>query len=75
METNKAKKYLKEINKSINDVAQEIGYTRPHLTNVLNGKVNCGNKLALVFEIYSDKAVTFYEMKNIYRSKQNNSGE
>jgi len=48
------KKYLKLIHKSITAAADELGVTRPYLTDIVNGKRIPGRKLAVKIERWSD---------------------
>lgn len=56
------KEYLKLRGITIVEAAKQLGYTRPYLTEILNGKSPAGRKLAEAFEKWSDNAVSKEEL-------------
>jgi hypothetical protein len=65
----KPKQYLRFIKKTTKELAEQIGYTRQHLSQVFNGKAPCGSKLAHKIDEWSDHAITWVEMMSIYKKK------
>lgn len=61
------KKYLKLTLCPIKEAAKQLGYTREHLTSVLNGKTPCGQKLAVAFEVWSKGYVNRSTMMHLIK--------
>lgn len=58
----KLKLYLVENRISITDFCKEIGCSRMHLNDIVNGKRKCGKSLALLIELKTNGKVTAQDL-------------
>lgn len=62
---------LYERRTTISQLARDIGYSRVHLSNVLNGITRCGKGLARTIAKWSNNDITPENMESLYDAVHN----